>query len=149
RHLGDQAVANGELGECAHAAKDVPSVLDLADRHAANDVDKDDDDPGDGIAADELRGTIHGPVELGLPGNIRTPPPGLILLDQTGVEVGVDRHLLAGHRVEGEPCGYFGDTSGTFGDDHELNHDQDDEDDDPDHHLLLGAGAAAGDERRE
>ena len=32
----------------------------------ADDVDERDDDAGDGVAADELAGTVHGAVEVGL-----------------------------------------------------------------------------------
>ena len=51
---------------------------------------------------------------------------------RAGVQVGVDRQLLTGHRVQGEARGDFGDASGAVGDDDELDDDQDREDDDAD-----------------
>ena len=55
-------------------------------------------------------------------------PAGLVLVDEAGVEVGVDRHLLAGHGVEGEAGSDLGDAAGTVGDDDELDDRQDQED---------------------
>ena len=47
--------------------------------------------------------TVHGAVEVGLLCRSPARPlAGLGLVDQPGVQVGVDRHLLAGHGVEGE-----------------------------------------------
>ena len=46
----------------------------------------------------------------------------------SGVQVGVDRHLLAGHRVEGEAGADLGHAPGTVGDHDELDHDEDEED---------------------
>ncbi len=69
------------------------------------------------------------------------PPPapparlGDLLVDQAGGEVGVDRHLLAGHRIEGEARRHLRDASRTLGDDDEVHDDQDREDDDPDHEV--------------
>src|SRR3546814_17737905 len=44
----------------------------------------------------------------------------LILGDQPGIEVGIDRHLLAGHRIEGESRGDFRNAGGAFGHHHEV-----------------------------
>ena len=46
-----------------------------------------------------------------------------------GVEIGVDRHLLAGDGIEGEAGADLGDARGALGDDHEVDGDQDHEDD--------------------
>ena len=59
----------------------------------------------------------------------------LVLGDLAGVQVGVDRHLLAGHRVEGEARGDLGDAAGAVRDDDELDDDQDQEDDEADDHV--------------
>ena len=49
-----------------------------------------------------------------------------------GRQVGVDRHLLAGDGVEGEPRADLGDAGRALGDDEEIDGDQDEEDDHPD-----------------
>jgi hypothetical protein len=91
-----------------------------------------DDDRGDRVALDELGGTVHRAVEVGLGGDLLAAPSRLVLVDEAGVEVGVDGHLLAGHRVEGESGGDLGDAAGAVGDDDELDDHQDDEDDQAD-----------------
>ena len=74
-------------------------MLDHADVQAAQDVDEGDDDARDGVAADEFAGTVHGPVEIGLlRRSISRRSRACGLVDVAGVQVGVDRHLLAGHR---------------------------------------------------
>ena len=61
-----------------------------------------------------------------------------MLVDQPGVQVGVDRHLPAGQAVEHEPRGDLADPRRPLGDHHELDHDQDREQDHPDDHLVAG-----------
>ena len=115
----------------------------IAHGDAADEVDRRDDQAGDGVAADELAGAVHGPVELALLDDLAAALVGLGLGDEAGVEVGVDGHLLAGHGVEGEAGGHFADALGAFGDDDELDDDQDQEDHQADDE------AAAGDEVAE
>ena len=55
--------SGGGFGQ-AHAG------LDHADEQSADDVDQRDDDAGDGVAADELAGTVHGAEEVGLLGDL-------------------------------------------------------------------------------
>ena len=57
---------------------------------------------GERIALREAGGAVHRSAELGLARDVFAALAGLLLGDEAGVEVGVDRHLLAGHRVEGE-----------------------------------------------
>ena len=104
-------------------------------REAANDVDEQDQDAGDGVAAHELAGTVHGAEEVGFLGHFLAPLAGLGFADQAGVEVGVDRHLLARHRVKREARGDFGDPAGAFGDHNEVDDGQNHEADDADSHV--------------
>ena len=91
-----------------------------------------DQDAGHRVALDELRGTVHRAVEVGLLGDLGAALARLLVGDLAGVEVGVDRHLLAGHGVEGEARADLGHAAGAVRDDHELDHDQDQEDDEAD-----------------
>ena len=102
-------------------------MLQDADGQAADDAHAHDHQPGHGVTAHELAGAVHGAEEVRFLGDFLAPLAGLRFADQTGVEVGVDRHLLAGHRVEGEACADFGDTPGTLGDHHEVDGHQDQE----------------------
>ena len=72
------------------------------------------------------------------------PPLGLRLVDQARVQVGVDRHLLAGHRVQGEARGHLGDAGRALGDDHEVHDDQDREHDQADDEVALHHQLAEG-----
>ena len=76
--------------------------------------------PAIGVAAHVLRGAVHRAEELGFLADLGAALLGLLFVDQAGVQVGVDRHLLAGHRVEGEARADFGDTPGALGDDDEV-----------------------------
>src|SRR5882672_5308755 len=72
------------------------------------------------------------------------PTTGLGLVDHAGRQVGVDRHLLAAHRVEVEAGGDFGDTAGALGDDDEIHDHQDHEDDDADDEIAAHHEIAEG-----
>ena len=74
----------------------------------------DDHDAGDGVAAHELAGTVHGAEEIGLARDVRAAALGLLLVDQAGRQVGVDGHLPAGHAVQGEAGGHFADARGAL-----------------------------------
>ena len=67
---------------------------------------------------------------------------GFGFIDQAGGQVGVDRHLLAGHGIQGEARGHFGDARRTFGDDHEVHQGQNREDDDADDEAVAHDEAA-------
>ena len=124
--------------------KDSMIVLEDADREAADDVDECDDDAGDRIAADELARTVHRSVEVGFLRDVRAALAGLVLADQAGVQVGVDRHLLAGHRVQGEARRDFRDAARAVRDHDELDHDQDHEDDHADRVVAADDEGAEG-----
>ena len=108
------------------------AALEHADRDSGEQVDRDDDDTRDRVALDELRGAVHRAVEICFPADLRSPGARLVVGDLPCVEIGVDRHLLAGHRVEGEARRNLGDAPGAARDHGELDDDQDQEDDETD-----------------
>jgi hypothetical protein len=136
RHLADQSVADGQLGEDFRGGGEVHALLEYADDKSAQDIDNRDDDAGDGITADEFAGTVHSSVKVGLLGDFLAAALGFLLVDDAGIEVGVDGHLPARHAVEGKSGGDFTDAGGTLRDDDELDDDDDDENDDADHNLI-------------
>ena len=138
RHLADQAVADRQLGEDLGRLRKRHAALHHADHQAADDVDERDQNGGDGIAADELAGTVHRAKEVGLLRDFLAAALGFGFVDAAGVQVGIDRHLPARHAVQGKPGGHFADARGAFGDHHELDDDDDDEDDDADDQLIAG-----------
>src|ERR1700726_1376699 len=119
-------------------------LLQDADDHAADDVDQNHQQAGNGIAADEFRGAVHGAEEAGFVFQVLAPPPRFLLFDHAGGEIGVDRHLLAGHGVQVEPGGDFGDAARALGDDHEIHDHQDREHDDADDEIAAHDEAAEG-----
>jgi len=101
--------------------------LQHADHQPAHHIDQHNHDAGYRIAAHKLGSTVHRPVELRFLRNLGTPFACHILADQPGIEIGVNRHLLARHCIQSEARTDFGDTSGALGDDHEIDNNQDDE----------------------
>ena len=123
-----------------------------ADRHAvrvahgdpADDVHGGDDQASLGIAADELAGPIHGPVEFAFLDDLAASLVGLSLRDGAGIQVGIDGHLFAGHGVEGESRRDFADALGPLGDNNELDDDENQKDDQADDETATGDETAKG-----
>ena len=120
------------------------ALLDDADDHAADDVDENDQQAGDSVAAHEFGCTVHGTEEPAFVFQHLTAPARFLLIDRAGGHFGVDRHLLARHRIEMEAGGDFRDAARTFGDDHEIHDDQNREYDDADHEVAAHHKIAEG-----
>ncbi len=105
---GDQAIADGEHGVGLQRFAERNIELEDADQESGDDVDGGNQDGGDGVALVEAGGAVHGAVEFRVARDLLAPGAGLRLVDQAGVQVGVDGHLLAGHGVEGEAGGNLG-----------------------------------------
>ncbi len=139
-----QTVTDGQQGINTACVGESHVVLQDTDQHAADQVDEQNQQTGNRIAAHEFTGTVHGTVELGFLGDFGTAALGFRLINEAGVEVGVDRHLFAGHRVEGEARAHLGNTTGTLGDYHEVDDHQNREHHDTDdivatdHHFTEG-----------
>ena len=97
--------------------------------HPRDDVDERDDQARDGVALHELHRAVH--VAEHLRGSLQLVAAILCLLFGDCARPGrrIDRHLLAGHRVEAEPRAHFGNALRAFG-----NHDELDQGDDQKHH---------------
>ncbi len=128
-HLAREAVADGEQGVGLGRRAEGHALLGDADDDAADDVDEGDEKRGDGVPAHEFGCTVHGAEEGGFLLQRRAAGLGHLLVDQARREVGVDGHLLAWHRIEGEAGGDLRDAARTLGDDHEVHDDQDREHD--------------------
>ena len=129
---GDQAVADGEHGVGFEGLAKRNVELEDSDEEAGKNVDAGDQDSGDGIALVEAGGAIHGAVEFRFAGRLFAAGARLVLVDESGIEVGVDRHLLAGKSVEGEAGGDFGGAHGAVADDDVLDGDEGDEENESD-----------------
>ena len=142
RDLRDQAVADGQGGERRGGIAERHAVPAEPDGQAADDVDDGDEQGGDRVAAHELRGTVHGAVEAAFLLQLAPAHARNLVGDGAGRQLGVDRHLLAGHGVQAEPRRDLGDAPGALGDDHEVHHQQDGEQDQADHHVAAHQEAA-------
>ncbi len=132
RDLRGDAVADREDAEGLQRVGERPTLLQHPDHDAREEVDRDDDQAGDGVAAHELRGAVHRAVEVGLVLDLQAALARLGVGDLAGVQVGVDRHLLAGHGVEGEARADLGHAPRAAGDHDELDDHEDQEHDDAD-----------------
>jgi hypothetical protein len=144
RDLRDQAIADGQQRVGARGFRERQPLLGDADDHAADDVDEHHQQAGDGVAADELRGAVHGAEEAAFVLEVLAALLGRRLVDQARGKIGVDRHLLARHGVEVEARGDFRDAARALGDDHEIHDHQDREHDDPDHEIAAHHEIAEG-----
>ena len=141
--LGNQAVTDGDDGILLKYGGEVSPAHDHADDDAAHEVDKRNEQRHHRVALDDLGGAVHSAVEVGLLLDLAPAEAGRLLVDQSGGEIRVNGHLLAGHGVQREAGGHLGHALGALGDDDEL-HQHDDEED---HHA--DDDVAAGDEVAE
>ena len=119
-----------------------------ADDHAADQVQRHDDQRGDRIALDELAGAVHGGVKVGLALHARALPARTLRVEQPCVHVGVDRHLFAGHCVKRKARADLGDALRPAGDHDELDRDQDREHDQADDDVAAHDEGAEGRDQR-
>ena len=96
-------------------------MLENTNHHTAHEIDDQNHDAGNRIPAHELRSTVHGTKEVGFLRHIRAPCLGFILLNNSCIEIGVNRHLLTRHRVQGKAGRYFSHTTRAFGDHDKVN----------------------------
>ena len=156
RNDGDQAVADGEDGVGLERLLERHALLKDADQESGDDVDGHDEDGGQRVALAEARRAVHGAAELRFARHQLAPLARLVGIDESGVQIGVDRHLLAGHGVEREARRDFGGANRAVTDHEILNGDQREKDDEADNvvaadhelaecldHLSGGRGAFA------
>ena len=112
-------------------------MLKKSYRDAAHHIDDQNNDAGNGIAAHKFGRTVHRTIKIGLTADVGAPRARFGFGDESGVQIGVNRELLAGHRVQREPRRDLGNASGAFSDHDEINDDQNQE-----HHQADGVIAA-------
>src|ERR1700683_4210614 len=119
-------------------------MLNDADEEPGDQVDRHDHDRGDRVAAHKLADTIHRGVEIRLAPEVAAAAARLFLADTAGVEVRVDRHLLARHRIERETRRDFRDPARALGHHREIDDRDDDEDYDSDRIVVADDDASEG-----
>ena len=125
-------------------------MLEHTNGQAADQIDQQNQDARDGVAADEFGCTVHGTEEVRFLGQLGTAFLCCGLVDHTGVQIGVDRHLFARHGIQGETGVHFRHTAGTFGHHNKVNDHQNRKNDEThdivtcDHKLAKGRYHLAG-----
>ena len=79
RNLRHQAVTDGQQGVLFERLAGSQIVDEYTDGETAEEVDQQDQDAGDGVAADELRRAVHCTVEVGFLGHFLAPRLGIFL----------------------------------------------------------------------
>ena len=112
-------------------------MLEHTNGQAANQVDQQNQYARNGVTADKFGSTVHGTEEVGFLGQLGTAFLCCGLVDHARIQVGVDRHLFARHRVQGKTCVHFRNTARTFGHHDKVNDHQNTKDDET-HHIVTG-----------
>ena len=128
RDLGDEAVADGEDRVGLEGVVDRHAVDEHAHGEAHDEVEERDEQAGDGVALDELRGAVERAEEGRLLLLDAPPLARLGVGDRARRHVAVDGELLARHAVEGEAGADLGHAAGALGDDDEVDDQQHAED---------------------
>jgi len=122
--LRGQAIAHREDGVRGGRFARGHVVLHHAHHEAHHHVQAGHQEAGDGVAAHELGGAVHGAEEVALLLHAAAADARLVLGEHAGGEVGVDGHLLARHGVEGKARGHLGHAARALRDNHEVDDDE-------------------------
>ncbi len=104
------------------------TVLGYANKRTTKDVDHGDNHAGDTVTFNELHSAVHGAVHLAFLAYVATSDLRFFHVNDACTHVGVNRHLLTRHSVEGEAGANFSNTFSTFCNNKEL-YDGDDKED--------------------
>ena len=107
-------------------------LLKHPDENTADEVDEGDEQTGVHVSLYEFSGAVHGSVKVRFTAQIVAPGRCFLFIDETGVEVGFNGHLLARHGVQGESGGNFSYAGCTGRDDDLVENEQNQKYDRPD-----------------
>ena len=102
--------------------------LKYADQESRDDVDGGDQNRGEGVALAETSRAVHRSVKFRFACDLFAAGARLRFVDQTGIHVRVDGHLLSGQSIQSEAGGHFRGAHSAMVDDQILNRDQREED---------------------
>ena len=144
RNLRHQTVAHGQQRITPDCLAQPHAVLQQPHRNPAHQVDQKDDHAGDGVPAHELGCAVHCAIKIRFASDLATPRARFAFVDESRIQVGIDRQLLARHRVEGEARRHLGDAPGALGNDDEIDDDQDQENHEADRDIAADQEIAEG-----
>ena len=131
RHLRHQTIANGERAVQGKRFAEAQVVRNHPDDQAANQIDDQNQDASNGIAPHKLRRTVHRAKKVSLLRHLGPPLLGFLLLDEARIQVGIDGHLLAGHRIQGKTGRNLRHPARTLGNHHKVDDGDQDKNDHP------------------
>ena len=99
RNLRNQAVADSQQRIYLARVAQRQAVLSHADSQTTDQIDEQNQQARNGVPTHELGGTVHGAKEISFLAQFGTPCFGSVLIDDSGVQIGVNRHLLTRHGV--------------------------------------------------
>jgi hypothetical protein len=99
-------------------------VLQNANHESTHQIDRQNDDAGYSIAAHEFTCTVHRTVEICFLCDFGAAAACFVFTDQPCIQIGVNRHLFARHRIQSEARAHFSDTPCTLGDNHKVDYHQ-------------------------
>ena len=82
-------------------------MLGHTDDQTTDQVDQQNQQAGHGVTAHEFGGTVHRTEEVRFLGQLSTALFGGLLVNDAGVQVGVDGHLFTRHGVQSETGVHF------------------------------------------
>ena len=106
-NLRGQTIADGQRDINIGSLAERHIIFGHANDEAANNIDAENEQAGNRVTFHEFRGTIHGAVEIGFTRDFFAATLGFFRSEQSGIEFSINRHLLAGHRIQGEARGNF------------------------------------------
>ncbi len=119
-------------------------MLEHADQESGDNVDGRDEDARDCIALRKAGRAVHGAVEFRFGREVLASFSRFRLVNQPGVQVRIDRHLLARQRIQGKARRHFRNSNRAMVDHHVLNRDQYQEDHDTDNVVAADNEVAEG-----
>jgi len=124
RDHGDQPVAHRQRGIRAERIRQGGALLQRSDQQSCHNVDRGNENGRHRVPLVEAGGPVHGAVELSLARHRLTPLARGGLVNQAGIQVGVNRHLFARECVQGEAGRDLGRAHRAMADDQKLDRDQ-------------------------
>ena len=107
-------------------------MLPNTNGQATNQVNDQNQQTSDRVTTDKFGSTVHGTEKVGLLRQLFAAFFGHFLVDHTRIQIGIDRHLFAGHRIQCESCIHFRNAPRPLGHHNEVDDHQDSKDDEAD-----------------
>ena len=127
--MGGESITDSQKAVGLDGLVEAQAALRNSNRHTADQINDGDEDCSNRVSLDELGSAVHCTVEVSFSPNFFASSSGFSVIDESRIEISVNGHLLARHRVESESRPDFSHALRSLRDHNELNDDEDQEDD--------------------